>query len=556
MADKNTDAAIADLKKSAETSTVDKNQKGLSYLKLGEIYFDQQDFSNSSAYYDSAVVFLDKKMADYDQIVSRKDILKDLAVHLNTIAFEDSLQRLAKLPAAVRNEIIDEVIDKFEQAAADSRGNEGEADFSNFAQNNINPNLNNTSSSTTGSFYFYNDASIARGYSKFKEKWGDRQLGDFWRISSKAGLGAIAFGDGSEQDSELLDLALKGTLSRDVFIDQLPMTKEKKAVSDEKIVEAMYQAGILYKQSLNNNKKSIAQLEKLQSRFPKNKYDLEASYQLYLLYRETKKAGKATAVKNYIVKNYPKSIYAKLVENPDYQEIADAEKDKLNDFYEKSFSLYETEQYSQVLQRYTQIEELFETNPIKDKFDFLNAQAIGHTQEKEAYVSALKEIVVNHPGTDVEEKSKEILALIDKGGSNSNAKKSKADYNASKSPYKSKMDDKHYFIVHFNGFNSQINQVMDELVDVNEKNFNLEKYKVNQMLLDPSNQLVVIKTFRSGKKAMDYYKKLQEEESKVFKEVKELEFTYFPISKANFTTYFKSKNLDDYLAFFEETYLK
>lgn len=563
LADGNTESAIRELKLAAENSTVDQNQKGLAFLKLAEIYFGKEAFTTSSAYYDSSVVFLSKDLEEYDKIVRRKDILKDLALHLNTIEFEDSLQQLAKMSPALRNEIIDEVIEKFESAAEDARSKEDEekVDFSAFAQNNINPGVqNNKSNSAGGDFYFYNDASKARGFSRFKEKWGDRTLSDYWSISSKAGAGALTFGAGSQEDGELFDLAMKGSLTRDIFIAQLPMDAESKKASNEKIVEAMYQAGNIYKEYLDNNKKAKSTFNNLNRKYPKNKYDLESHYQLYLIAKATKNTAEMKKNKDYILGNFPDSQYAKLITDPNYAASMLATNNAVNKYYEQSFNLYKNENYNKVMERHQKVDAMFEDNPLKPQFDFLNAQSIGYTKEQAMYVSALQEIVVNHPNTEVESRSQEILALI-KSNKLTPSGKEKAgsvkanNFNSKASPYKLSKNEKHYFIIAFPKYNAGVNKLMDNISNLNQELFSLEGYKTNQMLLDEKNQIVLVKTFKNGDKAMTYYNQVKEKEKDILSEMGDVQYNYFPISKNNFTTYFKQKKVADYVAFFEANYL-
>ena len=61
------------LKKSIEKSTTNTQQKGISALKLADLYFEMPKYPLAGAYYDSAVSYLDKDYPDYE-IVLNKDI--------------------------------------------------------------------------------------------------------------------------------------------------------------------------------------------------------------------------------------------------------------------------------------------------------------------------------------------------------------------------------------------------------------------------------------------------------------------------------------------------
>lgn len=94
---KDTTNAIAYLEKSVKRSLNNKTQKGQSFLRLGEIYYDKELYAQATVYYDSAIVYLPKTTDNYDKIVSRKDVLNELAKYVKIIQEQDSVQRLGKM---------------------------------------------------------------------------------------------------------------------------------------------------------------------------------------------------------------------------------------------------------------------------------------------------------------------------------------------------------------------------------------------------------------------------------------------------------------------------
>ena len=109
------------LRKSASNSTVNKEQKAKTYLKIADLYYGQEEFLLASAYYDSSLVYLPKDFPNYEEISVRKVVLAELAGHVSLVELEDSLQHLASLPEAVRNEIIDELIAEIERQAEEEQ---------------------------------------------------------------------------------------------------------------------------------------------------------------------------------------------------------------------------------------------------------------------------------------------------------------------------------------------------------------------------------------------------------------------------------------------------
>jgi len=561
-----TEAMISSLRMAAANGDPTGDQLSETYLKLAEVFYEQEKFKPSSSYYDSTLVVIKPEHSRYDEVVKRQAILAELVSHLNVIEKQDSLQKLAKMPNVLRNEIIDEIIAEFEANASEGSDNKSEVDFKDFADNNIDPRAGRanrpglgSTASAGGSFHFYNQAAKARGFSKFKETWGDRTLSDNWRVSSLSSAIAVSFGEVDESIEEILDLASQGNLTRDFFIKQLPDTPEKVQASNSKIATALFYAGGVYKDKLYNEKKAIDTYSSLNSRFSKNKHKLDALYQLYLLYDRAGNTSKANKTKKIILSQYKNSIYAKLISDPSYAGELAAANAEANTYYEQTYALYSNGQYNKVKSRLSKASEMFKENPFQAKYDMLNALAIGETEDEETFASALNNVISLHPEDPVKNRAEEILALLGVPAEGASAGKStlkSAEYDPKTSPFKPSMETKHYFIISFAEFNSKINSLIDQLVILNDENFELEGLKVNQMLLDQKNQLVVVKTFSKGEKALDYYKALKKDERTYFEGVKGSEFYFFPISKTNFTTYFKDKDPAAYMGFFEAEYLK
>lgn len=100
-------------KESVRSSTKNQNQKAYSFLKLGEIYFEDADYERSEKYYDSTLASLPKNHPRYNKIQERQAILKELVSHLTTIRREDSLIRFVSLNPEEQNRLIDKLIQNF-----------------------------------------------------------------------------------------------------------------------------------------------------------------------------------------------------------------------------------------------------------------------------------------------------------------------------------------------------------------------------------------------------------------------------------------------------------
>ena len=545
LANGNVAEAMELLEKAAENSTVNEEQKALVFLKIAELFFDQKQYLKASYYYDSTAAYLPDSYPDRENIIARKDILADLAVQYTTVETEDSLQRIAMMSEGKRNLFIDEIIEHLEEEARKRQGENGEetTDF-------LTPTSpsNATAPSSGSSWYFYNETAKSIGYNEFRNRWGNRPLQDDWRRNRTGFTNNTASAD--EETENYLNLIESGELNRDVLLANLPLSDQKMEVSHEKITFALFEIGNIYKDKLENPPKAIEAFNTLLDRYPKSEYTLQTHYILYLLHQKEGNTPQANKHKDYVLKNDKEGIYTKLIENPELAGEIQVIDKELKEYYEKTYVYYEKENYDKVSSRIKNADEKFENNSLKPKFELLNAFVIGHTQEKPEYVLALKNVIKNYPDDPVKDKAQEILKYIDK----ETKKASKENKNDKDSPYKFNFETNHYFIVAFSQYTDKISKSLNNFSDYNSANNKLDKLKVTQMLLNPQNQILLVKTFKNGTKALDYFHKINSQQGELL-DATNVSYKTFVISKKNFTQYFQSQDVESYYLFFEENYL-
>ena len=185
--------AIAAYEKGNTQSTRNGIEKGVLLLRLGDIYWTMERFSDAGRCYGEAIGLLDKERDDYKQLSQRSKVLDELVPYTEAIHLQDSLQALAKMPEAERNAAIDRVIEalkKKEKAERDAQA-EANAEQQQAAQGgntNTQNKPNNTQNNTTskqGLWYFYNPMAVSQGKEAFQKQWGKRENVDDWQRVNK-----------------------------------------------------------------------------------------------------------------------------------------------------------------------------------------------------------------------------------------------------------------------------------------------------------------------------------------------------------------------------------
>jgi tetratricopeptide (TPR) repeat protein len=408
------DNALKSYKKSVRVSTKNQNQKGLSYLRIADINFkNKADYASAKLYYDSTLNNLSINYPGYRIIRKKADNLQILTHLLETISKEDTLQMLAALDEKTRDAHIDEMVARKtrQQQQANLEASTGAAaNANNGVMSNALDRTNNSSSqnnkSSGSTFYFYNNSAISQGYNDFKRLWGNRKLEDNWRRSrrSNTGIPTAAAGIGSQvtdPDAPVGSAAYNttnvsaGTFRQDL-VKNLPLTPALLQQSNFRIYNAYFEMANFYRDVLEDKKEAIATYETLLARFPQSSDKPSVYYNLYRLYADID-AGKSTDYKNRLLKEYPESVFAKVILDPDYaRKLADVDAE-FNGFYNQVYDLYSQRQYTQVIDKANDLLNKYPNNRYAAQLYYLKAIAAGHMEKLVPFQADLQLIAAKYP---------------------------------------------------------------------------------------------------------------------------------------------------------------
>lgn len=562
--------ALDYLRKSINANTTNPNQKAYSYLLMAEIqYEDLQDYETSKAYYDSTLQTLNKDHKDYESIKRRHKVLEDFTLQLATIQYQDSVQALAKMDSTELIALLNKVIEEEEERKRLERERQEKAMGSNelrFGQ--AQDGYNNTGDQS--GFYFYNMSAVSIGQTEFARIWGRRPLEDNWRRSNK---GVSFEEEGESAEEELLteefenikieDFESKEEYNRAVqrlkMLKGIPFSDEQMAASHKKLEDAFYKLGKIYNLNLLEYENASNTFEELLLRYPDTEYLLEVMYFLYLLNKDLD-AEKSNKYKYILLNEYSNSLYAKLINNPDYLKDAQQEDEKANALYRVAYANYEAGNYDQALQNLNTIIENYPSTTFIDKAILLRIVIRGRKKETLAYKQDLETFIEEYNTSEVkpyaEKLLKEAKAFIDAATRLPEEQVSEATgtLEPESTPYVFDENDRHFFIFILNSEGTNANDLLIAFSDFNKTNFSLEKLKVSQLLLDDQRLMFSIKEFESQKDVMRYYEAFQSR-GEMLNEYEKSNPEYFVIGSKNFPLFYSAKDVSEYKSFFQQNYL-
>ena len=532
---------ISYLHRSVFYSTVNKRQKGQSYERLGDLSFADRDYVKAQKYYDSCAKVIPENYPNALGIKNKADKLHDLVVAVETAYYEDSVQRIAQLSPEDREKFAEKLIKQIrEDEARKKREDEARLRELQSQQTVFNENQG-------GNKWYWNNARTrGDGFNEFRKQWGSRENEDNWRRSDKiVDATQIVDPNDSIPADSLLANAPKDTLSVESLLANLPFGDSAMAASNERLLGAYYDAGIIYKEQLNETAYAKTQFQNVMDRNAQSDYKLMAAYQLYKLYAGTDDA-QANQNKDYILANYPNSDYANYLRDPDYfvkrkemEQLAEQEYVVVLDRYNRGL-------YYPVISKADLVIDGEKTNPFRSKYMLLKALSLGQLNEdKQTMLPVLDLVIAEYPATPEEAKAKELIGIIKNGYS----KNIEADF-SNKSIYSYFEKDELWVMIFLDPKESS-STAKTKVADFNKEFFSKGKLNTSSKLYGENNQsIIIVKPF--DETSAGEYVRTFKKTRKYLLDLQDAKILY--ISQENMKILFETKKLVEYEAFFEEYY--
>lgn len=559
LADRQQKEAIAYLRKSLDYNKTNASQKIESYLKLADLYFEDEDFVQAKNYYDSTLAVLPNTDERYKRVTAYSTNLTDIARNITTINTNDSLIRIYNMTDVQRKDLAKAIKkrQRAEAAAAEAAVNAAEKDNANGADKST------PVAGVKTTFYFYNSTLAKRGKRDFERVWGNRKLEDNWRRSQRIKEGVANTGDDPSATAAATDEVSESDINS--IFQGVPRSADELTALHASTYDAMFNLGKLFRDKLQNNRRSINTHEDMQRRYPDSlRFDKETWYYCYLGHTDLGNAPRAKVYLDKLTSKYPNSPFTRTLVDPNFVSQNKARELELDRFYAGTFDLFQKGQYKEAIERSKEAPTKYgTTNPLMAKFALLTALCVGNLQGNEAYCAALNDLIGNYPESAEATRAKEIARVLScKGFETTPGGAPPADINLTGSDAKPEFvreDDKqHYILIALYGDDIRIDDVKAAISDYNREFHKLEPLRVSSMFLgtDTNTPVIVIRKFDNREQVMNYYKEISgrkqflgETDKKTYKK------DIFAVSQENYRTVLKNKSLNGYAEFFKTSYL-
>lgn len=460
IASQDTIHAIYAWKKGIEESTQNSFAKAVLCQRLGELYWNQQNYIDARECYDNLVGLMDKENKLYPEVSRRSKVLDEVEPHLSAVKLQDSLQALAKLPEKEYLAAIDRVIEELKKKEKEAEEKEWEKSQTTNRQTAGpagGPTSRGGATASTAragagrgaqqaTFYFYNAQSVMQGKQEFQRKWGKRANEDNWRRANKTVLageeyseydyaaedslaavadslaangGAAGGSAGGEELSEE-EQALKDSLAndphqREYYLKQIPFTEDQLAASNQLVIDGLYHGGVLLMEKVENFPLARRTLLRAVNKFPDYEHLDDIYYHLFLLSLREGKQDQIDLYSQNLQALFPDSKYAKAISHPRFLQLASRGRHLEDSLYAETYDAYKAGNYALVNQNFELSTSDFPDGTYRGKFLFIHAMTLLYTGQRDAFLEELKEMVKSYSKDELAEMAGLIVKGVQEG---------------------------------------------------------------------------------------------------------------------------------------------
>ena len=581
LTERDTMQAIAAYEKGNQASVRNGIEKGVLLLTLGNLYWDKERYNDAQRCYGEAIGLLDKDRPDYEQLSLRSKVLDKLVPYTDAIHLQDSLLLLSEMPEADRMKAINRVIDVLKQQEKEARDAllAEEAEQRQGAQAGINqPQLPTPQAPQQGNgqWYFYNPIAVSQGKASFQRLWGKRENKDNWQRINQTVV-SLEEKENLENPEDLDNLdsleSLDG-LDRqdnpekidphkpDYYLAQIPFTPEQKAAAHEILKDALFHAGIIFKDKLDNLRLSEKMLLRLTNEYQDYPQMDEAWYHLFLLYSRQGKTLQATNCLSRLKADYPNSEWTILLSDPYFKENARFGEHIEDSLYAATYEAFKQDRFEVVKHNAKLSEERFPLGANRARFIFIDGMTHLNDGDGDGCLERMRQVVEQYPDSEVSELAGMIIKGVQEGRRLYGGKfdigeiwtrrditmladSTKAD------TLSAARDERFRFILAYEPDSVNENQLLFEMARYNFTNFLVRSFDIT---IDEDEGLhrMNISGFLSYDEAMQYARQLYADKvmTDKLKGCRSL-----IISESNLALIGTRFSYDDYLQFYEDTFV-
>ncbi len=395
--------------KSAQYKNGNLSTASQSYLQLAELNYQQKNYLQAAAFYDS-VQIENLPTEEAQHLAERKGVLGRVVALTGVVQRQDSLQRVAAMPEAERDDYIKKLV---RQLRRKQGLKEEDAPLTSTAARPVTES-NAFSTNSKGEWYFYNESSKKQGAVAFQQAWGKRPNADNWRRAS----GAVA-----QLNNTLLNdtrgYPVTGVpdpdagLSYEGLLASLPLTEAQVQASRDSTMNALYMLGRTYLNEIEDYEAAIRVYEDLLQRFPAHAQKDEILFHLHYCYTKLGNATKAAALKNELTTQHAGSRHTTII-NTGKDPSGTQPSAEVTRVYEGIYDMYIEGRFAEAKSAKQQADSQYHTTYWQPQLLYI--EAVYHIKQREDSTAktVLNTLIQQNNGTPIADKATTLLNVLNR----------------------------------------------------------------------------------------------------------------------------------------------
>ena len=600
-------AAVVYFNKSIEKNETNIPYRNKAYLQLADIAYKRKAYKLSAAMYDSLQLNGDSSLtADLSRIQARRGALSKIVDYLNTVEREDSLQRIAALPPAEREEFIKKLAKKLrkESGLKEDANNANAAPASFDIKNNNAPADLFAASNAKGEWYFYNSSLKSRGFNEFKSKWGNRINVDNWRRKAAIDISLrntnTPAGVTGNTGQTTGTTAQASALTFEDLMQQLPLTTEKTDSSNALIASSLLNLAKLYQNELEDYEEAVKTYEAYLQRFPNKITDGDVYLGLYYCYNKLGNTERANYYKNLLNTKFANTKAWQMLNNPAVLSAKNPEATKL---YEGIYNLFIEGKFDEAVAQKKNADAQYGVNYWTPQLLLIEAMQNVHHRNDSLAIAGLNTLMQTYPNSPLKEKAATMIDVLKRRSEietyltnlqvtraeedqvmvpndNNNKPVVKAPAAAppaaqlpvsappvvikdtlktvpvlSKGQFAMKTDAPHLVLMILDKVDGvYINEARNAFNRYNKENYYGQPLDITKYVLDADRTLLVTATFADGAAALEYYEKIKRSAAREVSWLPASKYAFLIITNENLQVLKANKDITGYKALLNTVY--
>jgi hypothetical protein len=531
--------------------------QGLAYARHGALALERRAYERAQVDFDSASVLLPKSYAGRDGFVKKAQTLSVLVEALNRAQLADSLVLLAgRDPAAVRVMVEKYVagLRKADQEAAERARREEELAELRAASAELDAAAPSAGAGTAAGWAVYAPALRAKGAAAFRQRFGERPNVDNWRLRSRSSqwFAATAAAKDGEQTDQAEQTGQDGNSAEpkkpavdprydvEAYLSQVPFESSARDSVRDAACLAWSEVAAAYRDGMQDPQEAIKAYRRALRTCPSSPDALRWLYGVYRLHVSANEAPQAESAKKELLERYPDSEAAALVQGKALKTLEVAP--NASPAFLALHAAVDQRSWKDALKIHQAQEWSAAERP---QADFLKAMAVGGRDGRNAYSDALRALIATHPSTPQAAQAQTYLTALAEGADTDEGP-------ADNGPYQVAPTAPHQVLILFpTGFDANV--ARNALARIHSTDFAGTPLGVRTLPWDEDSQLILVDGFASAAEALSYRDKVR-----VHPELRTripIDRTrYWPVTVANFSHLYRSKDESTYRAFVQRNY--